>query len=117
MRIRTMLALVALVGCGGKEPLPQIPGANGDAGAGGDGGASPFATTAPPAGLPPMAVMPPPGVAGSKKAKKRTDGALFACGGGAKTSGKDPADLVKRIGEGCAAASKMKPMGALFRGI
>lgn len=60
--------------------------------------------------------MPPPGVAGSKKAKVRTDGALFACGGGAKPSAKDPLDHVKRVGEACAAASKMKPLGAPLRG-
>ena len=62
-----------------------------------------------------MAAMPPAGVAGSKKAKKRTDGALYACGGGAKPSAKDPADLVKRLGEACATASKMKPVGPMIR--
>jgi hypothetical protein len=59
--------------------------------------------------------MPPPGVAGSKKAKKKTDGALFACGGGAKPTAKDPADLVKRLGESCAATAKMKPVGPMIR--
>ena len=59
--------------------------------------------------------MPPPGVAGSKKAKKKTDGALYACGGGAKPVAKDPAELVKRLGEACASASKMKPVGAMIR--
>ena len=63
-----------------------------------------------------MAQMPPPGAAGSKKAKKKSDGNLFSCGGGAKPVAKDPADLVKRLGESCAAASKMKPMGAAFKG-
>lgn len=63
-----------------------------------------------------MAPMPPPGVLGSRKAKKRTDATLFACGAGQRPAAKDPADLVKRIGEGCAAATKMKPMGALIRG-
>jgi len=60
--------------------------------------------------------MPPPGVAGSKKARRRPDAALYACGGGAKPTAKDPADLVKRVGEACAAASKMKPLGAAIRG-
>jgi len=59
--------------------------------------------------------MPPPGVAGSKKAKKKTDGTLYACGGGAKPTAKDPADLVKRLGEACAATSKMKPVGAMIK--
>jgi hypothetical protein len=59
--------------------------------------------------------MPPPGVAGSKKAKRKTDGALYACGGGAKPSAKDPADHVKRLGEACASAAKMKPVGAMIR--
>jgi hypothetical protein len=71
--------------------------------------------TPPPSGLPPMAQMPPAGVAGSKKAKRKTDGALYACGGGAKPSAKDPADLVKRLGEACAGATKMKPVGAMIR--
>ncbi|MDB4933629.1 MAG: hypothetical protein JWP87_601 [Labilithrix sp.] len=52
---------------------------------------------------------------GSKKAKKKTDGALFACGGGAKPTAKDPADLVKRLGEACASAAKMKPVGPMIR--
>ena len=59
--------------------------------------------------------MPPPGVAGSKKARKKTDAALYTCGGGAKPSAKDPAELVKRLGEACAAAAKMKPLGAMIR--
>ena len=45
-------------------------------------------------GLSALAVMPPPGVAGSGKAKQRTDAALFACGG-ARPSAKDPAELVR----------------------
>lgn len=59
--------------------------------------------------------MPPPGVAGSKKAKKKADGALFACGGGAKPGARDPADLVKRLGELCAATAQMKPVGPMIR--
>jgi len=84
---------------------------------GGEGGAGPnvFATTPPPSGLPPMASMPPPGVNGSKKAKKKPDASLSACGGASRGSGKDPADVVKKIGDGCAAASKMKPAGALIK--
>ena len=106
----------ALAACGGGGGGNQvvIPSAGGDAGA--EAGASPFATTAPPAGLPPMAPMPPPGVAGSKKAKRKSDGAMFACGGGAKAAAKDPVKHVKRIGEACAAATKMKPVGAPIRG-
>lgn len=30
---------------------------------------------------------------------------------------KDPADLVKKVGDGCAAASKMKPVGSMLRGV
>jgi hypothetical protein len=63
-----------------------------------------------------MASMPAPGVAGSKKAKRRVDPALAVCAGSAKSRAKDPADQVKKIGEGCAAASKMKPLGAPMRG-
>lgn len=108
----TALLLVA-VACGGREPIAPISTSDGGAEA---GKPTALAPTPPPSGLPPMATMPPPGVAGSKKAKKKSDGALFACGGGAKPTAKDPADLVKRVGEGCAAAAKMKPLGAVLRG-
>lgn len=85
-------------------------------GADGGAGAAVFATTPPPSGLPPAAAMPPPGVAGSKKAKVKADGGLAACGGQSAPHAKDPGDLVKKIGEGCAATSKMKPVGAMLRG-
>ena len=113
--MRTYVAIAALLvtACGGREPIAPISTTDGGA----DGGKpSALAPTPPPSGLPPMAQMPPPGVAGSKKAKKKSDGALFACGGGAKPTAKDPSDLVKRIGEGCASAAKMKPVGAMLRG-
>ena len=109
----TVAATLLFVACGGREPIAPISTTDAGAEAGKPGALAP---TPPPSGLPPMAAMPPPGVAGSKKAKKKSDGALFACGGGAKPTAKDPADLVKRIGEGCAAAAKMKPLGAIFRG-
>lgn len=108
------LALAACGGGGGSANQVVIPSAGGDAGA--EAGSSPFATTAPPAGLPPMAPMPPAGVAGSKKAKRKSDGAMFACGAGTSPTAKDPLDQVKRIGEACAAATKMKPVGAPLRG-
>jgi hypothetical protein len=81
-----------------------------------EGGASIFATSPPPSGLPAMATMPPPGVAGSKKAKTKADTTLATCGSAAVPSAKDPADHVKKIGEGCASASKMKPVGSVLRG-
>jgi hypothetical protein len=62
-----------------------------------------------------MAPMPPPGVAGSRKGKTTHDGALFACTSD-RTSDKDPAALVKKNGEACAAAAKMKPLGAPLHG-
>ena len=101
-------------GGGGSAKAPAKGGPIGDAGA--EGGASHLVTSPPPTGLPPMASMPPPGVAGSKKAKRKPDSALAACGGPSKAQAKDPADLVKRLGEGCAAASKMKPTSAMLRG-
>ncbi len=105
---------LALAACGEAKPAagPTKPAADGGA----DVAAPALVLSPPPSGLPPLAVMPPPGVAGSKKAKKKTDASLYACGGGAKPSAKDPADLVKRLGEACAAAAKMKPVGALIRG-
>lgn len=109
-------AFVALVvACGGGPKVPDHPVTAGSASASASG-AGGLALTPPPSGLPPMAPMPPPGVVGSKKAKKRADGALFSCGAGQRPSAKDPADLVKRIGEGCASAAKMKPVGTLIRG-
>lgn len=105
-------ALACGAGGGASTSAPAAPSASASAPARPSG----LAVTPPPSGLPPMAAMPPPGVAGSKKAKKKGDGALYACGAGARPSAKDPGDLVKKVGEGCAAASKMKPVGAPIRG-
>ena len=101
--------------CGGSSkppggPAPPPSGASASAASANGAAVSP-----PPSGLPPMASMPPPGVAGSRKAKKKTDNALFACGGGARPIAKDPADHVKRLGEACASAAKMKPVGPMIR--
>jgi hypothetical protein len=63
-----------------------------------------------------MAVMPPPGVLGSKKAKRRHDVQLTGCAIASRAAARDPADAVKRIGEGCAAASRMKPASTIFGG-
>ncbi len=116
----TSLAAVAAVACGGGGGAAgtsgAAPSARSSASAPPTSAGGAFAQTPPPSGLPPLAPMPPPGVAGSKKAKLKPDGALFACGGGAKPTAKDPADLVKRLGESCASAAKMKPVGAMIRG-
>jgi hypothetical protein len=114
--VTSLMAIAAACG-GGGSPVPANAAAGrGSANASASGAGGSFAQTPPPSGLPPLAAMPAPGVAGSKKAKKKADGALFACGGGAKPTAKDPADLVKRLGEACAAAAKMKPVGAMIRG-
>ena len=110
-------AAAVLIACGGggaaKTPAKGTP----SAAAGPEGGTGTQLTTSPPpSGLPPMAPMPPPGVAGSKMAKRKLDGVLAACGGATKAQASDPADLVKRLGESCAAASKMKPASAMLRG-
>src|SRR5262245_46224984 len=105
---------VVAIACGGGGPKAPVGISRGDAGA--EAAVSPFATSPPPSGLPPMASMPPPGVAGSKRAKTRPAPGLVACSGATRPQGKDPVDLVKRIGDGCAAHSKMKPVGALMRG-
>lgn len=118
---RLLLPIVAfaalpLFACGGEaKPAagPAKPAASASAAASASGGG--LTVSPPPSGLPPLAAMPPAGVAGSKKAKKKTDPSLYACGGGAKPSAKDPADLVKRLGESCAAAAKMKPVGPMIR--
>ncbi|HVJ94398.1 MAG TPA: hypothetical protein VM580_31635 [Labilithrix sp.] len=108
-------AVAVLFGCSGGGAKNPVRGTTSDAGA--EGGArAALATSPPPSGLPPMAPMPPPGVAGSKKAKRRSDGALASCGGVPAAKAKDPADLVKKLGDGCAAASKMKPVGPMLRG-
>lgn len=108
----TVAFALACGGGGGAATPAAAPSASASA----SGAPSGLAVSPPPSGLPPMAAMPPPGVAGSKKAKKRSDGALYACGAGTKPAAKDPAELVKRVGEGCAAAAKMKPLGAPIRG-
>jgi hypothetical protein len=106
----------AACGGGGNAGKPATgPTASGSASASAGARGGSFAVTPPPSGLPPMATMPPPGVTGSKKAKKKSDGALFACGGGAKPVAKDPAELVKRLGESCASAAKMKAVGPMIR--
>lgn len=79
-----------------------------------DGGGSSTLSPAP-SGLPPIAIMPPSGVAGSKKAQKKTTSGLFACGGGATATAKDPADKVKRLGESCAAVAKLTRASAMIR--
>lgn len=107
--------LTALAACKGKPANPpvSVPPLDGGADA---SNPNVFATSPPPSGLPPMAAMPPPGVAGSKKATVKADAALAECGGKVAPHGKDPAAVVKHVGEGCAAASKMKAVGAPFKG-
>ena len=105
-------AALPLLACGG-EAKPAT-GPSKLAASASASGAGPTLSPAP-GGLPPLAAMPPAGVTGSKKAKKRVDDALYACGGGAMPSAKDPADLVKRLGEACAGAAKMKPASAMIR--
>jgi len=108
-------ALIAVAAaCGGKTPVTPVVVPPADARA--EAGAANWAITPPPSGLPPMAPMPPPGVNGSKKAKVKEDSALTACGDKTPSHAKDPADLVKKIGEACASASKMKPVGTLLKG-
>jgi hypothetical protein len=110
-----LLLLSSLAACGGGGTNPPANGAKGPAGGAADSGAPQLVTSPPPSGLPPMASMPPPGVAGSKKAKRKPDAALAACSA-ARPQGKEPADLVKRLGETCASSSKMKPASAMLRG-
>lgn len=111
--IACAVGVACAMACGGGKPVTGPTG--GPSASASGSGAGGLGLSPPPSGLPPFASMPPAGVAGSKKAKKKTDGALYACGGGAKPSAKDPADLVKRLGEACAAAAKMKPVGAMIR--
>ncbi|HEY8078817.1 MAG TPA: hypothetical protein VIF62_32015 [Labilithrix sp.] len=121
MRLRSLLAVALFAaaalplacGSGGKQspvigPV-NVPSANASATAAN-------ATSPLPSGLPPMASMPPPGVAGSRKAKTKANPALYDCGAGSPIGAHDPADQVKRIGEACAAASKMHPAGPPLRG-
>jgi hypothetical protein len=108
-----MTGIAGGAACGGGAKVP-VQGSAKDGGA--EAGRPTMATTPPPSGLPPMAAMPPPGVTGSKKAKERKDPALGSCSGAARPQAKDPADHVKRVGESCAAASKMRAVGAVLRG-
>jgi hypothetical protein len=111
----TTWVVLALAACGGAK-APSGTRDTAPKGPAPDAAPPGLATTPPPAGLPPFSPMPPPGVVGSRKAKTRRDGALFACGGGKSPQAKDPAAEVKRLGEACAEASKMRPTGATFRG-
>ncbi len=119
MRLRPLLALVLAgtalpVACGPGAKQPPVGPVNvptADAGA-----SAAAATSPPPSGLPPMAAMPPPGVAGSRKAHAKPNPALYDCGAGAPTAARDPAEQVKRIGEACAAATRMHPAGPSIRG-
>lgn len=107
------LAALLMAACGGggaKAPAPAAADAGADAAA-----PKPLATTPPRGDLPPMAAMPAPGVVGSKKAKRRADPALAACSGSAVRSGGAEAQL-KRVVDGCAGASKMKPASAVLKG-
>lgn len=106
---------VAVVACGAGGKDTKAPrAAPSDAGA--EAGATKLVTSPPPSNLPPMAQMPPPGVAGSKKGRRKADSAVASCAAGVATRGADPAGLVKRAGEACAAAAKAKPSGAILRG-
>lgn len=106
---------LALVACGGgTKPTPAVNVPSASAGARGTG-VSP-GTSPPPPGLPPMANMPPPGVAGSKKAKRKNDAALVSCTGGYRAPAKDVAAEVKRVGDACAGASRMHAVGGTLRG-
>jgi hypothetical protein len=107
-----LLALLLPLACGGSGAKASVTVPPPDAGA--PKSSTTFLTTPPPSGLPPMANMPAPGVAGSKKGKRRPDAALAACTA-APPSGA-PEAQVKKLGESCAAPSKMKPVGALLRG-
>lgn len=112
LRLALSTVVAFTLGCGGggaKTPPKTRP-----ADAGVEGGTAQLTTSPPPSGLPPMAPMPPPGVAGSKKAKRRPNGALAACA--VKPASKDLADVLKKLGEACAPASKMKPASNVMRG-
>ncbi|MBX3208518.1 MAG: hypothetical protein KF764_26030 [Labilithrix sp.] len=114
--VASVVASAIMLACGGGgAKAPASGSASADAGLEA-GAAAQLAATPPPTGLPPMASMPPPGVVGSKKAKRRSDAALAACGAMSRPQAKDPSELVKKLGEACAASSKMKPLGALLRG-
>lgn len=106
-------AALAACGASGKDAKAPAPAAS-DGGA--DAGPAKLATSPPPSNLPPMAQMPPPGVAGSKKGKRRPDPALASCAAAVPLTGADPAALVKRAGEACAAAAKAKPASAVLKG-
>lgn len=110
------MALLPVLACGGgAKPVAGPAKLATSASAAASASATGLTLSPPPSGLPPLAAMPPPGVAGSKKATKKTDAALYACGGGAKPTAKDPADLVKRLGEACASTAKMKAVGPMIR--
>jgi len=113
LAIAALAPALVIAACGGGQrpvgPSVAVPTSSASGG---------LATTPPPSGLPPMASMPPPGVVGSRKARRKADAALYGCGAGALPAAKDPADLIKRVGEACAGASatKLKPASTVLRG-
>ena len=120
IEVRLLLPLVAAavtfgLACGGQARAPSKPAAA-DGGAPVDAAVGTWTPSPLPSGLPPMASMPPPGVAGSKKAKLKSDAAVGPCSGPFRAQAKDPTGEVKRHGEACAGASKTKPLGAPMRG-
>ena len=109
-----LVGATALLACSGKGAGTPVKGAS-DAGIS-DASPPKLVVRPPPSGLPEMAKMPPPGVVGSKKATVKLDATLGACTGALNAQAKDPSAQLKKLGDVCAASSKMKPVGAVMRG-
>lgn len=112
VRVPLIVAVLAAVTAACGPPSAPKP-------AGGPAKPAASASAAPPvpSGLPPMAEMPPPGVKGSKKAKVKEDGRLWACAATPSASGSNSAAArVKAMGEACAGVTKMHAVGGMLAG-
>lgn len=90
------LFLCALVACGGATPAPKTT----------------DNSQAEPTGVDALIVG---GSAGSKKAERRTNDKWSACHAGFKPTGDAASDVVK-LAQGCAAITRMHPVGEIMKG-
>ncbi len=110
-------ALAGLVACGGAEtPPPAAPSAAPSASEAPS--AAPSAAPAASAAPAPSAseAPPPPANPGSKKATKKNDASWASCHQSYKANNKEVAKDVEAMAKGCAAATKMKPIGKTLTG-
>jgi hypothetical protein len=101
------LPFLLALACGNSAPPPNVPASP---------GAAPAVSSANPASAASSAPPPASAVAGSKKVTKKNDPSWASCHATYKMQTKDLAVEVGSLAKGCAAATKMKPMGDVLKG-